>query len=211
MAGDYLELQRFRGDEGLVETKETLEAAGIEFRLSSTNVNFDLASIGSGQDAEVIVTIHKDDYQAARAALEQANLSVKLPEGYHLLDATDDELAEILGHESDWSPFDVAHARRLAGERGVDMEKVIAERAAYLQKLQNGKPAPQILITAGWIFSVLGGVFGAGIAWSLMHSKDKTPHGEFFTYDKDSQKTGARMMCLAVSVLIIQLILLLDR
>jgi hypothetical protein len=65
------------------------------------------------------------------------------------------------------------------------------------EKLKQGKPASRTLLFFGWLFSVLGGLIGLGIAWSICFMKEKTPEGEFFTYDEKSRGIAKSMFVLA--------------
>ena len=195
---ELLELQRCSHSEAMTATTDVLDAAGIPYRLASTTANFELASIGSGQVGEVIISVRKEQHRAARAALEEEFLKVELPADHFLHGATDEELIEVVGQEDDWSPFDVAHASRLIRERGIDFEKIERERIQYIEKLKKGKPAPRVLIVAGWLFTLLGGLFGLGIAWSLCTMKEKTSYGTFFTYDAKSRAIGHKMRLVSI-------------
>lgn len=95
--------------------------------------------------------------------LESVYLKTDLPENHYLTTSTNEELVEVVAHSSEWSPFDVAHARRLIGERGIDLKKVDQKRAEHLRQLRQGRPASKQLIFFGWVFSLLGGLVGLGI------------------------------------------------
>ena len=101
----------------------------------------------------------------------------------------------------------MAHARRLIGERAIDLKKVEDKRAEHLRQLRQGRPASKQLILLGWVFSVLGGLIGLGIGWSLAYMKEKTPDGEFFTYDEESRVIGKNMLRLAATVIAIAVLL----
>src|SRR6056297_1757683 len=109
MPEELLEIQRCSHSEAAEQTTSILKEAGIRFRLASTTGNFDLTSIGTGQGGEVIISVAKQDHRAAIAALEQALLEIELPDNHFLHDASDEELVEVVGQASEWSPFDVAH------------------------------------------------------------------------------------------------------
>lgn len=193
MINELIELQRCKHPEAITEYTEILDKADITYRLSSTASNFDLSSIGSGQDEEVIITVHKNQYKDARTALENEFIKVDLPDDHYLHNSTDQELIEIVGQFNEWSPFDVAHAHRMINERGIDLNKVEQEHVAYIGKLKSGRPASSLLILAGWVLTIVGAIGGIGISWSLRTMKDKTPYGEFYTYDKESRETGLYM------------------
>ena len=132
-----------------------------------------------------------------RAEREREYLKKDLPTDHYLLTSTDDELVEILARPSNWCGYDVAHARRLVVQRGIALEKVEEKKAEHVHQLRRGQRASKKLIIFGWIFSVVGGVIGLGIAWSLISMKEKTPHGEFFTYDEESRVIGRKMLKMA--------------
>ncbi len=138
---------------------------------------------------------------AARAATEREHLKIDLPADHYLLSSTDAELVEIVAHSSEWSGFDVAHARRLISQRGIDLKQIEDKVAEHIHRLRQGKPASERLIVFGWVFSFLGGLIGVGIGWSLASMKEKTPYGEFFTYDEKSRAIGGRMLKVAGTVL----------
>lgn len=207
MEPGFVELLRCRDGTILDETRAMLDAAEVSYRVGSTATNFDLSSIGSGSNAEAIITVRRADYESARSALESEYLKVDLPEDHHLRTVTDAELAEILGKTSEWSPFDVAHARRIAKERGISEEDIQEQEEERMNKLRTGKPAPEYLLITGWVFSVLGGLIGLGIAWSICFMKEKTPEGEFFSYDAESREKGKLMLAVASIVLAIALVI----
>ena len=202
-----VELQRCRDPESLTQITGILDAAGITYRRSALPAMFELSKIGAGEEAEVVVSVPRDLYGAARAAMESACPATRLPEDHYLLTSTDEELIEIVAQSSDWSAFDVAHARRLIGERGIDIKRIEGKRAEHLRQLRLGKPASKKLIFFGWFFSCLGGLIGLGIAWSLCYMKEKTPDGEFPTYDERSRAVGQKMLMVAIVVLAAELFL----
>lgn len=201
MEEQYLELSRCRDGETVGDTKAVLDAAAIPYRLASTAPTFDISTIGTGADPEVIISVRQADYPAARAAMEEEFLKVELPDDHYLVTSTDHELAEILGKPSEWSPFDVAHARLLAAQRGVDLELIESRKRQRLEELKRGKRASTGLMFAGWLFSALGGLVGIGIAWSICFMKEKTPEGEYHTYDARSRDLGKGMLFLGCLVL----------
>jgi hypothetical protein len=203
-----IELQRSRDPTLLNEITEILDSARIPYRRSALPQIFDIGKIGAGEDAEVVVSVPRNQYAAARAAMESAvYLKEELPDNHYLATSTDEELVEVAAQSSEWSPFDVAHARRLIAERGIDIKRIEDKRAEHLRRLRLGKPASKQLILIGWVFSVLGGFIGLGIAWSLCNMKEKTPNGDFFTYDTKSRATGRKMLAMAIMVLVTAVIL----
>jgi hypothetical protein len=202
-----VELQRCRDSEGLAMITQILDSVGITYRVSSLTPMFDIGKIGAGEDAQVIVSVPRNLFDAARAAMESENLKIEVPENHHLLTSTDEELVEIVAKASEWSAFDMAHAKRLIDQRGIDLKKIEDKRAEHLGQLQRGQRASKTLIFFGWVFSVLGGLIGVGIACSLAYMKEKTPQGDFFTYDEASRAVGRKMLVVAGTVIAIAVVL----
>ena len=197
MDANFVELLRCRDGGILEETRLILDKAGVPYRFGSTETSFDITSIGTTQNVDVIVTVGRDHYQAARDAMEAEYLNADLPDDHFLLSASDHEIAEILGKPEEWSAFDVAHARRIARNRGVDEIEVVKQREERLERLKRGKPASKTLLFFGWMFSLVGGFIGLGIAWSICYMKERVPEGEFFTHDEKSREKGKLMMVVA--------------
>jgi hypothetical protein len=204
MKTDLIELNRCRSAEGVADTTDPLDAANIWYKVGSTAIIFDYTKIGGGDDPEVIVSVRKEDYDAARAVLENEYGKVDLPDGHYLLSSSDEDLAEILANPGEWNPFDVVHARRLAEERGLNPVEIEKKKQERIQQLKQGKPASKILLSFGWIFSIIGlyaGMFGiAGIvaAWALCFSKNRTEDGNFYTYNSKSRMQGICMFLIAI-------------
>ena len=200
-----IELLRCHEGESLANLKRVLDEAGIPYRLASTAPVFDIASIGSGHEAQVIVSVERGDFRRARAALESDALSTDLPADHHLRGFETFELEEILAKESEWSPFDVAHARRLLTERGIASQAVAKRKEAWLEEMRKGKPAPVWLLLLGWASALMGGVIGLAIGLSLCYMKENTPDGVFPTYNAGARENGAWMVVLAGIVLMVSI------
>ena len=197
MPGILVELQRCRDAASVQDLTRILDAAGIDYRIGSDAPVIDISSIGTGNEAQAIVSVREEDYEAARAVMEHDSLQVELPSNHYLLTSTDDEIAEIVAQPGEWSAFDVAHARRLMKERGIDPARIETLRQERLLQFREGKQASSFLIGFGWFATVMGGWLGAVIAWSLCNSKEQTPDGEFHTYNARSRAEGKIMFPIA--------------
>jgi len=206
MESDLVELSRCRDGESVSETTDILDSANISYRVGSTASNFDITSIGTGSNPEVIISVRRADYNAARSAMEEEYLKTNLPDDHYLSTSSDDELADILGKPEEWSSFDVAHARKIAKDRGIDESLIQLKKSQRMEQLQRGKPVSKTLLLVGWFFSLIGGLIGIGIAWSICFMKEKTPEGDFFTYDVESRERGRPMFqvaCLMATIVIL--------
>lgn len=71
MKSDLVELSRCRDAENVSETTGVLDSANIPYRVGSTASNFDITAIGTGSNPEVIISVRRSDYVAARTAMEE--------------------------------------------------------------------------------------------------------------------------------------------
>jgi hypothetical protein len=185
------------GRENLDHATSCYECGTDEFVMQAPPATKELAEVAVETPAAALVEPANDQDAERRAEREREYLKTDLPADHFLLTSTDEELVEILARPSDWGGFHVAHARRLVFQRGIDLKRVEEKKAENVRRLQRGQRASKKLIVFGWIFSVMGGVIGLGIAWSLISMKEKTPHGEFFTYDEESRVIGRKMLNVA--------------
>jgi hypothetical protein len=110
-----------------------------------------------------------------------------------LRNATDEDLINVLAEPDEWNGFDVARARCVARQRGLNAEAILRERVA---KLSQGIPAPRWMLTVGWLTSFT--ILCLPIAFSLAFKKTATTHGEFYVYDKRSRDHGIYMFIVQV-------------
>jgi hypothetical protein len=87
-------------------------------------------------------------------------------------------------------------------ESGQVRESYLA--AAMREKGGFGKPSTGLL-TAGWIFSILGGWIGILIAWQIAYGKDRS--GAIYKYDDGSRTIGRRMLGLSIFMMVLSLAL----
>ncbi|RYD37654.1 MAG: hypothetical protein EOP87_03080 [Verrucomicrobiaceae bacterium] len=213
MSAPLVELQRCRDSASVEDLVRILEAAGIPHRLGTDAACVDVSSIGTGSEAQVIVSVRQADFEAAREAMERDSLEVDLPDDHYLRTFTDEEIEEIVAKPDEWSAFDVAHARRLMKQRGIVPARVEALREEYqqekLRRLRAGVRASTRLLLLGWCATLLGGLLGFVIGFSLCYSTEKTPEGEVPTYDAWSREMGKCMLLISCLTSILTFIWLL--
>ena len=201
------ELQKFRESSEAKEVANLLEQAGVNFTVSNTSRAFDVSQIGGlggdSSDEGILIAVRESDFESARSILEASYLSTPIPDDHYLITASNEDLAEILATPDEWSPFDVVHARSMMSKRGIDLELIEEKKQKRIEALKSGKPASNWLIWGGWAGALTGGLIGVGIAWSLTSMKEKTPEGEFYTYDDRSREIGKKMMSVSIVVLLL--------
>ena len=96
----------------------------------------------------------------------------------------------------------MAHAKRMAKERQLDIKQVEEESENLEERRRNGKPAPEWLIAGGWLAVLAGGLLGVGIGWSVVDMEEKTPGGTCPTYNDRSRETGKKMLSWGVVMMV---------
>ena len=206
-----IEFQHCLDEETLAETVRVLKEAGIPYQISSGQPSFDVSSLGSSSQTanqRIIISIAPEDYPRARETVEAEALLVELPKNHHLHSASPDELQEILREADDWSPFDVAHARRILEEKGITLEDPEDLAKIRIEILKKGKRAPLTLFALSAILPILGiitsitllSIIGCGIALSVTFMKSKTLEGRYPTYDRRSRNLGLLFSILATGI-----------
>ncbi len=205
MNADLVELQKCRDSEEVDDVCGILTTASIPYKLGTNADIFAITSIGSTRDQDVIITVKLDDYDAARAALEQNYLKLDLPDDHYLISFSDQELIDLVAAPDDWNPYDVAHAKQLIQEKTLDVSEIEKSKHVQLSNLRKGKPASiylilfavnlTILIPILFYFGIVGPFFyliiaNIGIGWSFISMKQKFPHREHYHFDEKSRLIG---------------------
>lgn len=163
------------------------------------------AAIGGQQPREYELKLKPEDFGDANALLEkQAKEEMgELPEGYYLIDFTNDELIDILAHRYEWSEFDYLHARRLLSDRGVQVNEQQLQEITVNRLHELAKPEKDqgMWIIIGYILALLGGVLGIITGYVLVYSTKTLPTGiSVPTYSPKDRKHGRYILILSVIV-----------
>lgn len=145
---DIVELVASSRKEDVEEAAEILKKEGIRFKTEfPARERISSQIVGETAGPKCFLSVNATDYLQAWEALEKAYLSHPIPEDYFLSNPTDDELIEILSAPNEWSPYNVAHARRIAKERELDPGdyKAVLQEAAS-QQIEDRKIRRQICL-----------------------------------------------------------------
>jgi len=192
------ELLRSKDGNWIKEACYVLHQAGIPFRLSETKVIVDLDSEGQCNlpSGDCCVLIPSENWDAARHIYQAYVEAYELPELHFLQSATDEDLIDVLAEPDKWQGFDVARARHMARQRGLNVETILRNRIASLHQ---GIAASRGMLLAGWLLSPT--LLCLPIALTLAFKKVYTTHGEFHAYDKRSRDHGTCMLIAQMCVL----------
>jgi hypothetical protein len=170
------------------------------------------AALGMASEENFVVRLRPDDFTRVRQLEEkQATDSLgELPTDYYLFAFGNAELWELLGQPDAWSSHDVALATRLLRERGetVTDEALLALRARHTAALAAPNASPTGWIVAGYAFSVLGGILGMAIGWSLWRYRKTLPDGRTVPgFSAADRYHGRVMLALGGTTLALALVL----
>ena len=184
---------------------DCLREAGIETSEGIAGSSNGLGEFYNPRDNdpnEVIIKVRRRDFERARSALEDDLALSSLPDDHYLHDFSDKELIELLVDQESWSAYDVAHAKRLARDRQLDLDQVKKEIQVLEEKKREGKSATKGLLALGWATVFAGGLIGVGIGWSLAYMEEKTPSGNYPTYNEQTRETGKKMLSWGIFMMV---------
>lgn len=124
---------------------------------------------------------------------------------------TDNELLAIIKAPQEYQESFVLAAETELRKRGIDFTEIKMKTLAYRERLetldQQGKPGDQILITLGFIFSVLGGLLGIIIGGVFRFSTKKGMSGYTYpVYNANTRQLGSAMILISVVMIIFSVV-----
>jgi hypothetical protein len=135
MDEDWIELVASSRKKDVDEAASILKTTPIQFRVSGNprdSISKDI--IGEVGGAKHFLSVHKEDYLPGQQALRDAYIKIPLPGDHYLWSFSNKELLDLVGNAEEWSAYDVAHAVRLADERGLDTARIEINAEEKLEK-----------------------------------------------------------------------------
>ncbi|HLW33147.1 MAG TPA: hypothetical protein VKX40_12840 [Aequorivita sp.] len=194
------------------DLKEFLDKYGINSIIGDNVPPVDVTFSGNTLQNEYEVRIDQKDFEEAEEILEK-NAEIIIEEidpDYYLFDFTNEELYEILLKSDEWNAFDYTLAQKLLAERGktVDQELLNSLKKERLKQLAQPDGNQKPWIYAGYFFSIIGGILGLIIGYSLWTAKKTLPNGEkVFSYAADDRKHGKNIFYLGLLFVPISILL----
>ena len=141
----------------------------------------------------------KDAIKLLQAAYERGVTFFDTAEAYGPF--TNEELLDVVLKPDEWNAFDRRLARKILTERGMPVEVAADEviREARMEEL-TALAKPQLLVVlAGYVLALLGGVIGIYIGHHLNTTKKTLPNGDrIYVYRADDRAHGKRIFLLGV-------------
>jgi len=204
---DFLTYQKFNDRSEADELQALLIENNIECLFEDSSVSFDPSFVNSELNNEYRIKLKKEDFEKADSFL--LSITAKQIEGidqdYYLFEFSNEELLELISKRDEWSKFDYLLAQKILSERGHKVEqkelKLIYEHR--IEELSKPEKSQINWIIAGYVFVLLGGLFGLVIGWNLYSHKRTLPNGEsIYAYSIEDRIHGKRIVVLGIVCLV---------
>lgn len=208
MTTDFVTFQRFNDKVAAMALAETFRENGIECGLEDVSENFDVSFANNEINKDFRVKLKPVDFERAETLLLQ--LAEKdladIDPSYYIFDFSSEELKEIIEKQDEWSSLDFLLAKKILKERGVEVNvnEIQTLKAKRIEVLAKPEKSPQLLIIAGYILAVIGGLIAIIIGAYLRMHKKTLPNGErVFNYAPADRAHGERILIIGILGLIL--------
>src|SRR5690554_4535168 len=187
------------------DLKEFLDKYGINSIIGDNVPPVDVTVSGNTLQNGYEVRIDQEGFEEAEEILEEnAQIIIQeLDPGSYLFGFTNEELYEILLKSDEWNAFDYTLAQKILRERGkpIDNDLLSSLKKERLNQLAQPEGNQKPWIIAGYFFSLMGGLLGLIIGYSLWTAKKTLPNGEkVYSYSANDRKHGKYIFYLGLIV-----------
>lgn len=185
-----------------------LKKNNIQFKVEDTRKNFDASFSLSEVNKPILIFLNPLDFEKANKIIDQEMIidEENINKGHFLYSFTDEELLELVKNPNEWHPFDVKLAKKILNKKNISVNEEDILINLKKKELENNQPEKSDLITIllGYVFSLIGGLFGIGIAIFLITNKKTLTSGKkIYTYTKSDRDHGYKMLILSIIMLIL--------
>lgn len=203
MENEFILFRRFKNMVQAQDARQLLADNGIDAVIATNAAPVDVTFVGNTFLDQIEIKIPKYDFARAEKILEKRAEEeiVEVEEDYYLLQFSDDELYDVLLKADEWNEYDYVLAQKLLKERGrpVDKELLDKLKKERLEELAKPDGNQQLWIILGYLFAVVGGLFGIVIGYFLWTSKKTLPNGEsVFTYSQNDRQHGKNIFIIGL-------------
>ncbi|MEO1652270.1 MAG: hypothetical protein AAFU64_01890 [Bacteroidota bacterium] len=208
----YSLFRRFIDAQQAQELATLLKENGVAVYLEDNSPSFDVSFAGNQVESEIQVMVKQSDFPKAQALLEVSPETLKelVPKDHYLYKFSNSELYEILMKPDEWGDLDYQLAQQILKERGQKVDPALMEtlKKQRLKDLKEPQPRQTALISAGYLFTLLGGFIGIFIGWYLWTAKRTLPNGEkVFIFEKQDRVQGSTLLVFGLIMMLIYLTL----
>ena len=173
----------------------------ISFKVQDTSKDFDASFANDSSKNSILIMLMPEDFEKASLILEQ-NIDFNINEidkQHPFWDFKINELKDVVKDYDEWHPLDVKFAKHLLEKENITVDKSEIEK----QQIEKVKKAAQfeksdmLTLSMGYLFCMLGGIAGIGIAIFLLTGKKKLPDGsKKYVFSKSDRMHGFYMLLL---------------
>lgn len=195
------------------EIIEILEANKIRFKIQDTAKDFDASFANNAAKQSILIMLSPNDFDRASSVLEQ-NIALNINEidpQHPLFSFSTEELKDVVKNYDEWHPIDVKLAKYLLKQQNLIVEPNEIKTQQHLKELKSFHPekSSSITLLLGYLFCMMGGFAGIGIALFLMTATRKLPDGtKKYIYSNSDRKHGLYMLLVGGIVFIFTLLYL---
>ncbi|SHE65535.1 hypothetical protein [Pedobacter caeni] len=200
-------------DYGLAqEMATTLAKHQVDCRIENTSLPFDISFANNQVNHEYRIKLKSEDFQRANEVLiEEASEQLdEVEPDHYLFGFSDEELIQLISKRDEWSDYDFLLAQRILKERGRVLKdaELAGMEEKRLQELNEYEKINPGWLYAGFLFALLGGVFGIIMGWFISTNTKTLPNGKKrYCYAEADRKKGMTMLIIGILVLVLCLIL----
>ncbi len=195
--------KRFHSLEHAMVLAELLREEGITVEIKDSLPPVDVTFVGGGAPKAFDLLIPEEQHPQAKVLLEkQAEvLIVGAEEDHYLYGFSNEELLEVLREADSWIEYDVALAKKILNDRGVEVKETEVQQMQEqrLAELAQSEDLSTTWIIAGYGLALVGGLLGfiCGLLfWTL---KKRLPDGsKVYTYSKSGRRHGMIMFFISI-------------
>lgn len=208
MTTDFVTFQRFNDKAAALALAETFRENGIVYGLEDVSENFDVSFANNEINKDFRIKLKPADFERAdNLLLQLAEKDLEnIDPGYYIFNFSDEELKEIVEKQDEWSSLDFLLAKKILKERGIEVNvgQIQMLKEKRLEALAEPEESPKVLIVAGYILAVVGGLIAIIIGAYLRTHKKTLPNGErVFGYAASDRAHGERILIIGILALIL--------
>ncbi len=184
-----------------------LKKNNIQFKVEDTRKNFDASFSLSEVNKPILIFLNPMDFEKANKFIDHEMIidEDKINKNHFLYSFSNEELLNVVKNPNEWHPFDLKLAKKILNKKNISVneEEILINQKK--KELENNQPEKSDLMTIllGYVFSLLGGLFGIGIAIFLITNKKTLTTGKkIHTYTKSDRDHGYKMLILSIIMLI---------
>jgi len=181
------------------EMIQILKANNIEFKVQDTSKDFDASFANNSAKDSILIMINPNDFDKASKLLEE-NMEFKIDEidtQHPLFSFNTEELKDVIKNYDEWHPLDVKLARYLLNKQNIIVEnsEIIKQQHEKKLKAEKQEKSSSLTLVMGYLFCIMGGLAGIGIAIFLLTGKRTLSNGsKSYIYSKSDRIHGKYML-----------------